>query len=54
MPDAESLDAIERFRREVQAAGRLSHPNIVSVFDYGETDVMAYIVMEDRPWRIHG
>ena len=46
MPDAELLDAIERFRREVRAAGRLSHPNIVSVFDYGETDVMAYIVME--------
>jgi serine/threonine protein kinase len=46
MADAESLDAIERFRREVQAAGRLSHPNIVSVFDYGETDDMAYIVME--------
>jgi CubicO group peptidase (beta-lactamase class C family)/tRNA A-37 threonylcarbamoyl transferase component Bud32 len=35
-----------RFRREVQAAGRLSHPNIVNVYDYGETDDSAYIVMQ--------
>jgi tRNA A-37 threonylcarbamoyl transferase component Bud32 len=43
-PDASPM--LERFRREVQAAGRLSHPNIVAVFDYGETDDLAYIVME--------
>lgn len=49
IPDAEDVEAqdeLARFKREAQAAGRLSHPNIVSVFDYGETPDMAYIVME--------
>ncbi len=49
LPDAADIDAQEelaRFKREAQAAGRLSHPNIVGVFDYGETDKLAYIVME--------
>lgn len=48
-PDAGDIDAQEelaRFKREAQAAGRLTHPNIVGVFDYGETDELAYIVME--------
>jgi eukaryotic-like serine/threonine-protein kinase len=44
--DAETQEGIARFRREAQAAGRLTHPNIVSVFDYGETSDLAYIVME--------
>src|SRR5690349_21457907 len=44
--DAEAQAELARFRREAQAAGRLSHPNIVGVFDYGETDTLAYIVME--------
>jgi len=44
--DEETAQAIARFRREAQAAGRLNHPNIVGVFDYGETDAIAYIVME--------
>ncbi len=49
IPDVEDLEAQEklaRFRREAQAAGRLGHPNIVGVFDYGETPELAYIVME--------
>ena len=44
--DAEAHDALARFRNEAQAAGRLSHRNIVSVYDYGELDENAYIVME--------
>lgn len=35
-----------RFRNEAQAAGRLAHPNIVSVYEYGEDDRVAYIAME--------
>lgn len=44
--DEEAVEAVARFKREAQAAGRLSHENIVGVFDYGETDEIAYIVME--------
>ncbi len=44
--DEETAEEIARFRREAQAAGRLTHPNIVGVFDYGETKDLAYIVME--------
>jgi eukaryotic-like serine/threonine-protein kinase len=44
--DAEAHDALARFKNEAQAAGRLSHRNIVSVYDYGESDENAYIVME--------
>jgi len=44
--DEEATEGLARFKREAQAAGRLSHENIVGVFDYGETDEIAYIVME--------
>jgi eukaryotic-like serine/threonine-protein kinase len=44
--DPETEEGLARFRREAQAAGRLTHPNIVGVFDYGETNDLAYIVME--------
>jgi eukaryotic-like serine/threonine-protein kinase len=37
---------VDRFRREAQAAANLSHPNIVPVFDWGESDRTYYIVME--------
>ncbi len=47
--DEYSKEQQERFRREAQAAGRLHHPNIVSAFDYGETESSAYIVMEYLP-----
>lgn len=35
-----------RFLREAQSAGRLSHPNIVTIYDVGEADDFAYIAME--------
>ncbi|MGA1869407.1 MAG: CHASE2 domain-containing serine/threonine-protein kinase [bacterium] len=36
----------ERFFREAEAAGKLNHPNIVTIFDVGEDYDMAYIAME--------
>jgi len=39
-------DAMDRFKREAQAAGRLVHPNIVTVYEYGEEDDTAFIAME--------
>src|SRR5450759_2088392 len=32
----EATDIMARFKREAQAAGRLNHPGIVAVYDYGE------------------
>ena len=39
-------DFSSRFRQEAQAAASLSHPNIVTVYDYGEDPSGPYIVME--------
>jgi serine/threonine-protein kinase len=44
--EAELADATERFRREVETTGRLSHKNIVTIFDMGESKGRAYIAME--------
>jgi serine/threonine protein kinase len=38
--------ALERFKREAQAAGNLNHPGIVSIYEYGEDDESAFIAME--------
>jgi len=43
---AEMEDATARFKREAQAGGRLQHPNIVGVYEYGGDGAMAFIVME--------
>lgn len=37
---------VSRFRREAQAAANLSHPNIVSIFDWGQDNGTYYMVME--------
>jgi hypothetical protein len=42
-----SPDAVARFRREARTAARLSHPGVVSVYDFGiADDDRAYLVME--------
>ena len=44
--DSQHAELVSRFKNEAQAAGRLMHPNIVGVYDYGEDDGSAYIAME--------
>lgn len=46
MDPSELQYAIARFRHEAQAVGRLTHPRIAAIFDYGEDAEIAYIVME--------
>ena len=36
----------KRFFLEAKAAGKLNHPNIVTVYDFGEADGVAYLAME--------
>ena len=45
--EADELQEVkERFFREAETAGRLNHPNIVSIYDAGEEHDLAYIAME--------
>jgi hypothetical protein len=44
--DSELIEARSRFFREAETAGRLNHPNIVTIYDVGEERGLAYIAME--------
>jgi len=43
----EELEEYEaRFQQEIKAAGRFSHPNVVTIYDVGRTEQVAYMAME--------
>jgi len=46
LPPEILVEVRERFLREARSAGRLNHPNIVTIYDVGEQDGVAYIAME--------
>lgn len=47
IPDEDKLQEVKaRFFREAESAGRLSHPNIVTIYDAGEENDLGYIAME--------
>lgn len=46
VPSAREFGAAQRFRTEAQAVGRLMHPNIVSVHEFGEDGPNCFLVME--------
>ncbi|PPS68741.1 MULTISPECIES: serine/threonine-protein kinase [Streptomyces] len=46
LPQDTDATAASRFRLEAQTAGRLNHPNVVGVLDFGEFDNRLYLVME--------
>jgi tetratricopeptide (TPR) repeat protein/predicted Ser/Thr protein kinase len=43
---AEDAEALERFKREIQLSSRVTHPNVLRVFDLGETDGIKFLTMQ--------
>jgi eukaryotic-like serine/threonine-protein kinase len=43
---AEDTDALERFKREIQLSSRVTHPNVLRVFDLGESDGIQFLTMQ--------
>jgi len=43
---ARNRDTIQRFQREAKAVSKLTHPNTVQVFDFGNSEGLMYLVME--------
>ena len=43
---AKGEDAEGRFRREAEAAGKLNHPNLVTIFDFDKDEEILFLVME--------
>ena len=43
---ADVADAVERFRREVRLARRVTHPNVARIYDIGEHEGFHYLTME--------
>ena len=43
---AEDVDALERFKREIQLSSRVTHPNVLRVFDLGESDGIQFLTMQ--------
>src|SRR5512140_311355 len=46
LPEDVVEEVRQRFLREAKSAGRLNHPNIVTIYDVGEQDGVAYMAME--------
>lgn len=46
---AREAEMVERFRRESKAAAKLSHPNIIDIYDVGESEGVYYFVMKYIP-----
>jgi hypothetical protein len=47
--EVNSEEFLARFRREAKAIAALRHPNVLTIYDYGEEGGIAYIVMEYVP-----